>query len=65
MSSKSRNQREGPKPIEKSMKKWKVDLFCGKQELREVNIKRGIFQGDALSPLLFVIALIPLTSVLR
>ena len=47
------------------MKKWKVDLFCRKQELGEVNIKRGIFQGDALSPLLFVIALIPLTSVLR
>ena len=41
------------------MKKWKVELTCAKQELGEVNIKRGIFQGDALSPLLFVIALIP------
>ena len=51
--------------LQESMKRWKVKLTCGKQELGEVSIKRGIFQGDALSPLLFVIALIPLTSVLR
>ena len=31
----------------------------------EILIKRRIFQGDALSPLLFVIALIPLTHILR
>ena len=30
-----------------------------------MNINRGIFHGDALSPLLFVISLIPLTLVLR
>ena len=33
--------------------------------LGEVRIKRGIFQGDILSPLLFVIALIPLIRILR
>ena len=33
--------------------------------LGEVNIRRGIFQGDSLSPLLFVIAIIPLTRMLR
>ena len=33
--------------------------------LEEVNIKRGIFQGDSLSPPLFIKALILLTLVLR
>ena len=33
--------------------------------LGEVNIWRRIFQGDSLSPLLFVIAIIPLTRMLR
>ena len=51
--------------LEKTMKDWRVDLTCANVHLGEVNIKRGIFQGDALSPLLFVITLIPLTSVLK
>ena len=51
--------------LKESLTKWKVKLTCGKQELGEENIKRGIFPGDALTPLLFVISLIPLTSVLR
>jgi len=33
--------------------------------LGEVNIRRGIFQGDSLSPLLFIITIIPLTCMLR
>ena len=33
-----------------SMEKWKVMLCSGNSELGEVEIKRGIFQGDSLSP---------------
>ena len=31
----------------------------------EVEIKRGIFEGDSLSPLVFVLALLPLSLSLR
>ena len=51
--------------LEKTMNTWRVELTCANQQLGKVNIKRGIFQGDALSPLLFVVAMIPLTHVLR
>ena len=51
--------------LKNSMKDWKTNLFSGKSPLGAVNINRGIFQGDSLSPLLFVITLIPLTLVLR
>ena len=46
------------------MKKWKVMLCSGNSELGEVEIKRGIFQ-DSLSPLVFVLASIPLSLILR
>ena len=48
-----------------SMEKWKLMLCSGNSELSEVEIKRGIFQGDALSPFVFVLALIPLSLILR
>ena len=48
-----------------SMEKWKVMLCSGNSEFGEVEIKRGIFQGDSLSPLVFVLALIPLSLILR
>ena len=47
------------------MGKWEVMLCSGNSKLGEVEIKRGIFQGDSLSPLVFVFALIPLSLVLR
>ena len=40
-------------------------LCAGNSELGEVAIKRGIFQGDSLSPLVFVSALIPVSLILR
>ena len=48
-----------------SMEMWKVMLCSGSSESGEVEIKRGIFQGDSLSPLVFVLALIPLNLILR
>ena len=48
-----------------SMEKWKVMPCLGNSELGEVEIKRGIFQGDSLSSLVFVLALIPLSLILR
>ena len=48
-----------------SMEKSKVMLCSEKSELGEVEIKRGIFQGDSLSPLVFVLALILLSLILR
>ena len=55
--------------LEKSMNQWKTELVAGGQTLGNVNTRRGIFQGDSfpdsLSPLLFVVAQIPLSMVLR
>ena len=48
-----------------SMEKWKVMLCSGNSELGEVEIKRGTFQGDSLSHLVFVLALIMLSLILR
>ena len=49
----------------RTMKSWKVELTWGAETLLEVSTKKGIFQGDVLSLLLFVIALISLTHLLR
>ena len=47
------------------MKTWRVELTRGRRSLAEIKIQRGIFQGDALSPLLFIIAMMPLKRILR
>ena len=48
-----------------SVETWKVMPCSGNSELGEVEIKGGIFQGDSLSPLVFVLALISLSLILR
>ena len=51
--------------IEKTMKTWKEELTAGGKSLAEAKIQIGIFQGDVLSPLLFIIAIMPLNHILR
>ena len=48
-----------------SMEKRKVMLCSGSSELGEFEIKWGIFQGDSLFPLVFVLTWIPLSLILR
>ena len=51
--------------IEKMMKTWRVELTAGGRRLAETKTQKGIFQGDAQSPLLFIIAMMPLNHILR
>ena len=48
-----------------SMANWKTVLTSDGEDLGEVGIRWGVFQGDCLSPLLFVICMMPLTLLLR
>ena len=48
-----------------NMEKRKVTLCLRNSELGEVETKLGIFQGNSLSPLAFVLALTPLSLILR
>ena len=47
------------------MEQWTLSLTSNGEDLGEVNVKRGIFQGDSLSPLLFVLSMVPLSLILR
>ena len=51
--------------FKRSTQSWRMVLFSGKKKLGKVNVRWGIFQGDSLSSLLFVVALIPVTIILR
>ena len=51
------------------MVNWKTTLFLshksGNCKSNTADIKRGMFQGDTLSPLCFCLALVPLTTELN
>ena len=51
--------------IVKTMKTWRVEFIARRKSLAKVKFQRGIFQGDALSPLLIIIAMMPLNHILR
>ncbi|GMH46187.1 hypothetical protein BSKO_14155 [Bryopsis sp. KO-2023] len=55
--------------IERLVSSWvtKFELRVGKERStsRSITLKRGIFQGDTLSPLLFCLAMAPTTVMLR
>ena len=48
-----------------AMGSWKTLITVMGHVMGQVNIRRGLFQGDSLSPLIFITALIPLTILLR
>jgi len=55
--------------IRENMKKWRTILhlnhYKGMMTSRPIEIKSGIYQGDSLSPLVFSLALAPLSSLLN
>ena len=44
--------------LQMSMQQWRLLLMANTEDLGEVNVKRGIFQGDSLLPLLFVLSMV-------
>ena len=47
------------------MKMWRVEFTAGGKNVAEAKNHGGIFQGNALSPLVFLIAMMPLNHKLR
>ena len=45
--------------LEKSMKKCKLLLSLNEEDLSEVDVNRGIFQGGSTSPMTFIIYMLP------
>ena len=51
--------------LQKSMKQWRLSLTANGEDLGEVNVKRGIFQGNSLSQLMIMLSMVPLSLILR
>ena len=51
--------------LKNTMPNWKTILTRSRTRLAEVNIRSGLFQGDPISPLFFIAAMIPMARVLE
>ena len=51
--------------LKKSLEEWKLSLTSNGEDLGEVDVKRGIFQGESILPLLFVLSMLSLSLILR
>ena len=47
------------------MKILREELTAGGRSLAEAKVQRGVFQGDILSPILFMISMIPLNQIFK
>ena len=47
------------------MENWRTEFAANGEVLDTVDIKRGIFWGDSLSPLLFAMIMVPLSMILK
>ena len=47
------------------MVNWKTELTSCGETLGIVDVRRGIFQGDSLSPVIFAVCIVPLTKILQ
>ena len=57
--------RQSHKVYRGNYENWRVELTAGGKSFAVVKIQRGIFQWDALLPLLFVKAMMPFNHMLR
>ena len=48
--------------LKMSMEQWKLSLMSNGEDLGEVNVKRDISR-DCLSPILFVLSMVPVTKI--
>ena len=51
--------------IAENLRTWRLSLTVNGEDLGEVHVKRGIFQGDSLSPLMFVLSMVLLSLILK
>ena len=51
--------------LQKSMQQWRLSMPVNVEDMGEFNVKRRIFQGEILSPLLSVLSMVPLSLILK